>query len=200
MPGAVQSPLGVVQLVSSGVQGQTASFWAVTMNRTPHPLFKAVEHPHIYCSPNLRQKHSSPVSLILKSCSRFNFVGGALGCEVCACAHDFGFPLPSHLRSWACCKHLLCILGVLKTLGFKTVWGFLGVSKFVEDPKKFLIPLLWATFEIRNPLILVVGFWRIRVEKRSGPLWAPQRGVGHLCGVAEPWDKSCVSYSCLLWT
>jgi hypothetical protein len=31
-------------------------------------------------------------------------------------------------------------------------------------------------------------------------LWAPQRGVGHLCGVAEPRIKSCVLCSCLSLT
>jgi hypothetical protein len=54
---------GAVQPVLDGVLGQMASFWAVTINRTHTPLFKATEHPHIYCSPNLRQKHSSPLSL-----------------------------------------------------------------------------------------------------------------------------------------
>jgi hypothetical protein len=40
----------------------------------------------------------------------------------------------------------------------------------MDDPKKFVSP---------------------------GPLWAPQRGGEHLCGVAEPQDKSCVLCSCL---
>jgi hypothetical protein len=36
----------------------------------------------------------------------------------------------------------LCVLGVLETLGFKAIWGYLGVSKVVDDPKKFVIPAL----------------------------------------------------------
>jgi hypothetical protein len=41
----------------------------------------------------------------------------------------------------------------------------LGVSKFVDDPKKFVFPALVCKFEKKNPLTLVVGLWRIRVEK-----------------------------------
>jgi hypothetical protein len=39
----------------------------------------------------------------------------------------------------------------------------LGVSKFVDDPKKFIFLALVSKFEKNNPLTLVVRLWRIRV-------------------------------------
>jgi hypothetical protein len=41
----------------------------------------------------------------------------------------------------------------------------LGVSKSVDNPKKFVFPALVSRFEKKNPLTLVVGLWMIRVEK-----------------------------------
>jgi hypothetical protein len=66
----------------------------------------------------------------------------------------------------------------------------------VDGPKKFVSPAPMSRFEKRFPLTFVVRLWRIRVGK-DPTFWAPQQGVGHLCGVAEPQDKSYVLCSCL---
>ena len=43
----------------------------------------------------------------------------------------------------------------------------MGVSKFVDFPKKFAFRALVSKFEKKNPLALVIGLWRIRVEKAT---------------------------------
>jgi hypothetical protein len=53
----------------------------------------------------------------------------------------FSSPI-SFYKDLSLCKPLLCFLGVLETLGFKIFCGCLGVSKFVDGPKKFVSPAL----------------------------------------------------------
>jgi hypothetical protein len=43
--------------------------------------------------------------------------------------------------------------------------GCLGVSKVLDDPKKFVSPALVSRLEKRFPLTFVVGLWGIRVGK-----------------------------------
>jgi hypothetical protein len=57
--------------------------------------------------------------------------------------------------------------------------------KVVDDPKNDLYrPLFVSTWE-GIVLTSVVGKEEQDLERPS-PLWAPQRGVEHLCGVTEP--------------
>jgi hypothetical protein len=56
----------------------------------------------------------------------------------------------------------------LKLYSFKMVWGCLGVSKFVDDPKKFVFPTLVRKVWEKNPLTFMIGLWRISVEKDPG--------------------------------
>jgi hypothetical protein len=58
----------------------------------------------------------------------------------------------------------LCGFVTLGTLCSLMVRGCLGVSKFVDNPKKFVSPALWAIWE-EIALTLVVDLWRIKVGK-----------------------------------
>jgi hypothetical protein len=109
--------------------------------------------------------------------------------EVYACALGSSFTLPVILISWACCKHLLCDIIVLGTLGFLDELKLLGNHQSCGRSQEVCIPRSCEQIWENNPLTLVVGLWRIRVGKDPALLCAPQRGVGHLCGVVEPRDK-----------
>jgi hypothetical protein len=100
----------------------------------------------------------SPISLTLKSSSRFNLVGGALGCEVCACAHDLAFlshlflkrlefvqtPLVLSWCSWnPRFQDLLRLLGSLQICGRPQE---VCITRSLSWDKKRLPWPLWSAF------------------------------------------------------
>jgi hypothetical protein len=121
------------------ISGQTASFepWLYIDRHTS--LLNVVGHPHIHCLPNLRQRHTSSSSLT-QTCSRFNSIEGSLWCEVCACAHGFGFPLPSYSNLLSLLQTPLVQFCVLETLEFQDGLRLLGSLQICGRPKEVCNP------------------------------------------------------------
>jgi hypothetical protein len=127
-------------------------------------LLITVSHPHIHCSPNLRQRHISssshpnslPNQIDWRSLFDVRFV---------LVLSDLVFLSPLTHISWACCKHLLCDIVFLETLGFQDGLRLLGSLKICGWPQEVCIPRSCEQVWEKNPLTLVVGLWRIRVEK-----------------------------------
>jgi hypothetical protein len=100
----------------------------------PHiSLLIIVGHPHIHCTPNLRQRHTS--SSHTQTTSRFKSIEGApFDVRFVLVLSDLVFLSSLTLISWACCKHLLCDIVVLETLGFQDGLRLLGSLKICGRP------------------------------------------------------------------
>jgi hypothetical protein len=114
----------------------------------PHTsLLNAAGHPHTHCLPNLRQWHTSSSSLT-QTCSRFTSFEGALWCELCACAHGFGFPLPSHSNLLSLLRTPLvrcwCSWNSIVSRWFEVAWES---PNLWTTPRSLYSPLLWEKFE-----------------------------------------------------
>jgi hypothetical protein len=98
----------------------------------------------IYHWPTLKQVHSLPLTpnLIL-----FNLLEDPW-CEVKLVNSLWISSLSPLSLFLACCKLQSCVdLLLLEPSCSLTVWGCLGVSKIVDDPKKFVLPTGWESWE-----------------------------------------------------
>ena len=130
----------------------------------------------------------SPISLTLKSSSRFNLVGGALGCEVCACAHEFGFPLPSHSKILSLLQTPLVCFWCSWNPRFQDGLRFLGSLQICGRPQEVCITRSLSIFEKRLPWPLWLACGGLGLEKtrpfvgsstrsRTPLWWLPNLGL-----------------------
>jgi hypothetical protein len=151
------------------------------LNNPPHSLSSLLLlSPRFLSWPNSKQGHSihisHPKSHLLQSLEG-SLVWGEV--DLTRCQFHLDSPILFVLELIA--NLTLCGFVTLGASCSLTVRGCLGVSKFVDDPKKFVLPALWANLR-RDCLDLCGRLVEDLGWKRPGPLWAPQRGVGHLYG------------------
>jgi hypothetical protein len=130
-----------------------------------------------------------------RSSSQIKSIEGApLVWGLCFCPRIWFFLSLLILISWVCCKHLLCNIVVLGTLGFLDGLRLLGCLQSCGQPQEVCIPRSCEQIWENNSLTLMVGLWRIRVGKDPA-----------LCGLLNGevvWPnleiQSCVLCSCLI--
>jgi hypothetical protein len=110
----------------------------------PHSLSSLLLlSPWFLSSPNSKQGHSIHISH-LKSHLLQSLVGPLVWGEVDLTRCQFHRDSPILFVLELIANLTLCGFVTLRALCSLTVRGCLGVSKFVDDPKKFVLPALWA--------------------------------------------------------
>jgi hypothetical protein len=144
----------LVETSSTDLQTGSTGFWSFSpngcqllgdpLNTPPHSLSSLLLlSPWFLSWPNSKQGHSihisHPKSHLLQSLE-----GSLVWGEVDLTRSQFHLDSPILFVLELIANLTLCGFVTLGALCSLTVRGCLGVSKFVDDPKKFVLPALWA--------------------------------------------------------